>query len=188
MAELREQLDDDAVVVSDGGNFYGWIARHFQFRAPFSYLGPASGAMGYGLPAAIGGKLAHPHRQVVSVAGDGGFMMSLQELETAVRLGVPVVQLVLDNARYGTIRMHQERHHPGRVVGTELTTSDAAAIARGFGAAGWTVRENGEFGPALREALKADRPALIHVLMDREQMSVESRIAAEERVSSVPGE
>ncbi len=180
VGDMMRLLPPEAIVSTDGGNFYAWLSRYFRFRRWPTYVGPASGAMGYGLPGAIGAKMASPGVPVVSVSGDGGFLMTMQELETAVRYDVPVVAVVLDNQRHGTIRMHQEREHPGRPVGTELTTPDLAGVARAFGAAGWRVAENEDFGPALAEALVSRLPAVVHVLMDREQLSVDQRLASHE--------
>lgn len=176
-AGLASRLPGDAVVTSDAGNFYAWIARYLRFGSGRHYVGPASGAMGFGLPAAIGAKLAEPWRPVVSVSGDGGFLMTATELETAVREDAPVVALVLDNARHGTIRMHQERAFPGRVVGTELGTTDLALVARGLGAFGALVEQPGQLAEALDEALSLGRPALVQVRMDRDQLSLEQRLA-----------
>ena len=114
IATLRRVLPDDAIVATDAGNFGLWLARHFRFRRPGTFLGPTSGAMGYGLPAAIAAALVHRDRAVVAVAGDGGFAMTMAELETAVREKARVIAIVFDNERYGTIRMHQERRGPGR--------------------------------------------------------------------------
>jgi acetolactate synthase-1/2/3 large subunit len=173
---LMDVLPSDAIVASDAGNFFGWLSRYYRFRAPRTYVGPASGAMGYGLPAAIGAKMARPDGPVVSVSGDGGFLMTMSELETAVRYQAPVVALVLDNQRHGTIRMHQEREHPGRVVGTDLSTPDLATVAKAFGADGWSVDDNDQLEPALRKALTSEKPSVIHVRMDPGQLSVEQRV------------
>jgi acetolactate synthase I/II/III large subunit len=178
---LGDALGPDGVVCSDAGNFYGWLSRYYRFRRPRTYLGPASGAMGYGLPAAIGAQLARPDRPVVCVAGDGGFAMTIQELETARRYGVGVTVLVLDNRRHGTIRMHQERAHPGRPVGTELGSLDVARIAEGFGAHGHRVQANHELASALKSALAESGPSVLHVLMDRDQLSVDQRLDGEAR-------
>jgi acetolactate synthase-1/2/3 large subunit len=174
---LASVLPPEGIIATDGGNFYGWIARHFCFRRPRTYVGPASGSMGYGLPGAIGAKIARPDLPVVSLSGDGGFLMTMAEIETAVRYGVGVVALVLDNERHGTIRMHQERAYPRRVVGTDLTTPDLAAVAGAFGARGFEVVDDAGFEPALRAALAADGPAVVHVRIDREQLSVDTRLS-----------
>jgi acetolactate synthase-1/2/3 large subunit len=174
---LREALPDDAVLTNDAGNFSGWLHAFFTFRRPGTYVGAASGAMGYGLPAAVGAKLAHPDRPVVSLSGDGGFLMTVQELETAVRLRLPIVALVFNNNMYGTIRMHQERRYPARTIGTDLGNPDLVALANSFGAFGALVTSDAEFPAALREALAQERPAVIELRTDPEQISVWRTIA-----------
>lgn len=173
---LADQLGPDVVITSDAGNFSAWLATYYRFRRPHTYLGPASGAMGYGLPAAIGAKIARPDVPVVSVSGDGGFVMTMSEIETAVRYNVGVVAIVLDNQRQGTIRMHQESRYPGRVIGTELGTTDLSMVARGLGATGYLVTDGSEFAPALSAALGSGSVSVIQVRMDREQLSVRSRL------------
>lgn len=179
---LAKRLEPGTVVTSDAGNFYGWLARYVRFSRPRTYLGPASGAMGYGLPAAIGASFAHPETSgdapVISLSGDGGFLMTMAELETAVRHGRHVVAVVCDNSRHGTIRMHQERAHPGRVIGTELGATDLAEVARGLGAAGHLVDDVSGFDDALHQALARPGPTVIHARMDRGQLSVETRLPA----------
>jgi acetolactate synthase-1/2/3 large subunit len=174
---LVDTLSPDTIVASDAGNFYGWLARYYRFRQERTYLGPASGAMGFGLPGAIGAKMARPETPVVSVSGDGGFAMTMAELETAVRYGVGVVAIVLDNARQGTIRMHQETQFPGRVIATELGSTDLASVARGLGLDGYLVQDGSEFEPALRAALNSGGPSVIQVRMDRDQLSVAKRLS-----------
>lgn len=169
-------LPRSTIVTSDAGNFFGWLSRHHRFSQPGTYLGPASGAMGYGLPAAIGAKLARPDVPVVSVSGDGGFLMTMQELETAVRYCLDIVAIVLDNARHGTIRMHQEREHPGRVMGTDLTTPDLAAVADAFGARGFRVTADDDMDHVLQSALAHRGPSLVHVHTDQAQLSVDRRL------------
>ncbi|HXG40502.1 MAG TPA: thiamine pyrophosphate-dependent enzyme, partial [Candidatus Limnocylindrales bacterium] len=172
---LRRVLPDEAIVATDAGNFGGWLARGFRFRRPGTFLGPTSGAMGYALPAAIAAGLIHRDRPVVAFAGDGGFAMSLAELETAVRERVRVVAIVLDNRRYGTIRMHQQRRPGGTTVGTDLGPIDFAAVAEAFGASGVRVASDAEFEPALRAAIAADRPTVLHLELDRRWVSVDER-------------
>jgi acetolactate synthase-1/2/3 large subunit len=172
IADVQRIVPPEAIMISDVGNFSGWLARYYRFRQPGTFIAPTSGAMGYGLPAAIAAKMAHPDRPVVAMAGDGSFMMTLNELETAVRERTPVVVLVFDNRMYGTIRMHQEQEHPGRVVATSLGTPDLALTARSFGALGFDVRDNAEFAPALKQALAADVPTLIHLRVDPNRISV----------------
>jgi acetolactate synthase I/II/III large subunit len=178
MRVLTKTLSPDTIVTSDAGNFYAWLSRYYQFRQPGTYLGPASGSMGFGLPGAIGAKLARPGTPVVSLSGDGGFLMTMSEVETAVRYGVGVVAIVLDNARQGTIRMHQEAQFPGRVIATDLGSTDLAAVARGLGADGYLVEDNADFEQALGSALSSGGPSVIQVRMDREQLSVVKRLAA----------
>jgi acetolactate synthase I/II/III large subunit len=168
MRTLRERLPDDAILTNGAGNFAVWAHRFFPFHGYRSQLAPTSGAMGYGLPAAIAAKIAEPRRVVVCIAGDGDFLMSGQELATAVHEEAAVVVLVVDNGMYGTIRMHQERDYPGRVVGTALTNPDFAAFARSFGAHGETVERTEHFAPALERALAAGCPALLHLRVDPE--------------------
>lgn len=179
VASLQRRLAGDGILVTDGGNFYAWFSRFYRFNHRGGYLGPASGSMGYGFPAGIGATLAAPDRPIVAVSGDGGFLMTMQELETAVRYRVPVVAVVMDNCRHGTIRMHQERAHPGRVVGTDLTTPDLAVTARSFGANGVSVDGDEAFDHAVAEALAAVSsgiPTIIHARMDPDQLSVEMRV------------
>jgi acetolactate synthase-1/2/3 large subunit len=168
IAALRRILPDDAIVATDAGNFGLWLARHFRFRRPGTFLGPTSGAMGYALPAAIAAALVHRERVVVAVAGDGGFAMTMAELETAVREGVKVIAIVFDNERYGTIRMHQDRRPDGGdAVATDLGPMDFAAIARACGARGIRVETNAAFETALRQAIANDRATVIQVALDR---------------------
>ncbi len=150
IATLNEVLPPQTIVTTDAGNFAGWAARGYRFRRPGTFLGPTSGAMGYGLPAAIAAALEHPGRPVVALAGDGGFAMTMSELETAVREGARVVAIVFDNARYGTIRVHQEGRGTGVGAATELGPVDFAAVARGLGARGVRVDDDAAFEPALR--------------------------------------
>jgi acetolactate synthase-1/2/3 large subunit len=171
MAELRERLPDDAVVASGAGNYTAWVHRFFQFRRHGTQLAPKSGAMGFGLPAALAAKVVHPRRPVVAVAGDGDFLMTAQELATAVQHRLDVVVLVVNNGMYGTIRMHQERAYPGRVTATELENPDFAALAQAYGAAGETVTETEAFPAALDRALEAGRPALLDLHVDPEQVA-----------------
>jgi acetolactate synthase I/II/III large subunit len=178
MRTLAGALSPDTIIASDAGNFYGWLARYYRFRQARTYLGPASGAMGFGLPSAIGAKIARPGTPVVSLSGDGGFLMTAAELETAVRYGAGVVAIVLDNARQGTIRMHQEVQFPGRVIATELGMTDLSLVARGLGVDGYLVQESSDFEPALRAALSSGGPVVIQVRMDRDQLSVQRRLPA----------
>jgi acetolactate synthase-1/2/3 large subunit len=165
MATLERVLPKDTVLTTDAGNFGNWPARFFHFGPEHGFLGPTSGGMGYGLPAAIAASLAQPDRAVVAMCGDGGMAMTMNELETAVRHGAHPVVLVFDNKRYGTIAMHQ-RNEGREMVATELGPIDFAAVARACGAQGGRVTRDAEFEPALRDALGAHLPAVIHLEMD----------------------
>jgi acetolactate synthase-1/2/3 large subunit len=178
MRWLRERLPDDAIVTSDAGNFSGWPNRFLQYRRPGRQLGPTSGAMGYGVPAAVAAKLVHPGRIVVGFCGDGGFMMTGQELMTALGEGAAPIILLFNNAMYGTIRMHQERRFPGRVVGTALKNPDFAALAAAYGGFGATVARTEEFAPAFEAALASRRAAIIELRMDPEIITTRTTLAA----------
>jgi len=171
VAWLRDRLPADAIVCNGAGNYAGWLHRYYRYRGWRSQLAPTAGSMGYGVPAAVAAGLVHPERVVVSVNGDGCFLMNGQELATAVQYGVAIVVLVVDNGMYGTIRMHQERAYPGRVYGTALTNPDFAALARAHGALGETVARTAEFAPAFERALAARRPALLHLKLDPAALS-----------------
>ncbi len=166
MATLRDRLPAEAILTNGAGNFSVWAHRYYEFHRYPTQLGPRSGSMGYGVPAAVGAKAVHPDRPVVCVAGDGDFLMTGQELATAVQEELAIVVLVVNNAMYGTIRMHQERHYPGRVVGTDLRNPDFVAYARAFGAHGALVERSEDFPAALDEALACGRPAVIELRVD----------------------
>ena len=171
VAHLCAEAPPDAIVTNGAGNYAAWLHRFYRHRAFRTQLAPTSGAMGYGVPAAIAAKLAHPDREVFAFAGDGCFLMTGQELATAVQYGVNIVIVVVDNSSYGTIRMHQERHFPGRISATDLRNPDFAAFARAFGAWSATVERTEDFAPALAAARAAKAPALIHIKTDVEDIS-----------------
>ena len=177
MGWLRDRLPDDAIVTSDAGNFSGWPNRFLQYRRPGRQLGPTSGAMGYGVPAGVAAKLVHPDRLVVGFCGDGGFMMTGQELMTAMLEETGPVILVFNNAMYGTIRMHQERRFPGRVVGTALRNPDFAALAQAYGVFGAAVRRTEEFAPAFEEAASGSRGAIIELKIDPEAITTRTTLS-----------
>ncbi len=178
MGWLRERLPDDAIITSDAGNFSGWPNRFLQYRRPGRQLGPTSGAMGYGVPAAIVAKLVHPGRLVVGFCGDGGFMMTGQELATAMAAEAGPIILVFNNAMYGTIRMHQERRFPGRVIGTALKNPDFVSLGRAYGAFAARVERTQDFAPTFEEAVAARRPALIELAMDPEIITTRTTLGA----------
>jgi acetolactate synthase-1/2/3 large subunit len=153
---LDERLPDDAILANGAGNFATWLHRFFRYRDFRTQLGPYSGSMGYGVPAAIAAKAVHPDRVVVSWNGDGCFLMNGQELATSVQYGIAVVFVVVDNGMYGTIRMHQERHYPARVSGTDLVNPDFAALARAYGAQAETVSRTEEFARRSSAHLRAE--------------------------------
>ena len=171
VAHMAQALPRDAVVCNGAGNFAAWLHRFYRHRSRRTQLAPTSGAMGYGFPAAIAAKLAAPEREVVCFAGDGDFLMTGNEMATAVQYGANVVAVVVDNGSYGTIRMHQEREYPGRVVGTDLRNPDFAAYARSFGAWAATVERTKDFPAAFAAARAAGAPALIHVKTDVETIA-----------------
>jgi acetolactate synthase-1/2/3 large subunit len=177
MSALRARLGPDAILTSGAGNFTVWAHRFYVFRRYRTQLAPLSGAMGYGLPAAIAAKLVHPDRDVVCLAGDGDFLMTAQELATARQAGAPVVVVVLDNGMYGTIRMHQERRFPGRVSGTDLDNPDFVALARAFGAYGERVERTADVPAALDRALGAGTAAVLHVPVDPEALTPRQTLA-----------
>jgi acetolactate synthase-1/2/3 large subunit len=171
VAHMTAALPEDAVVCNGAGNFAAWLHRFHRHRRFNTQLAPTSGAMGYGFPAAVAAKLVHPEREVVCFAGDGDFMMTGQELSTAVQYGAAVVTVVVDNGSFGTIRMHQEREFPGRVVATDLRNPDFAALAAASGAWAATVERTADFPAAFAEARRAGVPALIHLKTGLEQIS-----------------
>lgn len=170
-AWLNTVLPDDAIIANGAGNYAAWTHRFYKYRGFPTLLGPTSGAMGYGLPAAVAAKIVHPEKTVVCAAGDGCFMMNGQELATAVQYDAHIIVLVFDNAMYGTIRMHQEREYPARVSGTDLKNPDFVALARAYGAAGFHVTRTEDFADAFRQAEAANKPALIHIKVDPEAIS-----------------
>lgn len=171
MAFLRERLPGDAVQTCGAGNFTVWAHRFAEFTQFGTQACPRSGSMGYGLPAAVAAKLLHPERVVVCFTGDGDFVMSSPELATAVQYGLPIVVLLVNNGMYATIRMHQERQFPGRVVGTDLVNPDFPALARAYGAYGERVVRTRDFESAFERALASRRPAVLELPVDPERIS-----------------
>ena len=162
MVWLRERVPD-AILCNGAGNFTTWAQRFFRLRQFGQHFAPMAGSMGYGLPAAVGIKRLYPDRTVLCVAGDGDFLMNGQEFMTAVQYDLPIVVIIMDNGSYGTIRMHQEREYPTRVIGTDLRNPDFAAYARAFGGFGALVDKTADFARAFEEAQKSGKPAIIHV-------------------------
>ncbi len=166
LAWLRERLPRDAMVCNGAGNYAGWLHRHHRFYTYGTQLAPTSGSMGYGVPSAVLAKLQFPQRPVLAFAGDGCFLMNGQEFATAVQYQAAIIVIVLDNSQYGTIRMHQERDYPGRVVGTQLRNPDFAAMAVAFGGHGERVERTEDFAPAFERALASGKPAILHCRLD----------------------
>jgi acetolactate synthase I/II/III large subunit len=171
MAHLRERLPPDAVITNGAGNFTVWAHRFYAFRRYGTQLAPCSGTMGYGVPAAVAAKLLDPERPVVCIAGDGDFLMSGHELAAARQEGAAIVVLLVNNGMYGTIRMHQERQFPGRVVGTDLVNPDFVALAAAYGASAELVERSEDFPAAFERALAAGRPAVVELRVDPEAIS-----------------
>jgi acetolactate synthase-1/2/3 large subunit len=177
IAHLRERVPN-AIVTNGAGNHTVWIHRFWRFHEYPSQLAPTSGAMGYGLPAAIAAKTVAPERPVICFSGDGDFLMLGQELATAVQHDLPIVVLVVDNGMYGTIRMHQERTFPGRVVATDLVNPDFAAYAQAFGAYGENVARTADFPAAFDRALSSGKPAVLALRIDPEAITPRTTLSA----------
>jgi acetolactate synthase-1/2/3 large subunit len=177
MAHLNRTLPDNAIVAGGAGNYTVWVHRFYQYRQPRTELSPVSGAMGYGVPAAVAAKLRHPDRTVVCFSGDGCFLMYPQELATAMQYGVRIIFIVVNNGMYGTIRMHQEKRFPGRVIATELSTPDFVMLAKSFGAFAERVETNEAFPDAFARARDAGRPALLELRVDPMQITPQGRLA-----------
>ncbi|MEX2199847.1 MAG: thiamine pyrophosphate-dependent enzyme, partial [Dongiaceae bacterium] len=169
---IREVAPPDTMICNGAGNFASWFHVFHRYCFYRAQLAPTNGSMGYGLPAAVAAKLRFPERTVIAAAGDGDFLMNGQEFATAVQHGANIIVLVVNNGMYGTIRMHQERDYPGRVVGTDLKNPDFAAYARAFGGHGETVRTTTEFRPALERAMAAGTPAIIELPIDPEALTI----------------
>ena len=166
MQHLREVLPADTIFCNGAGNFATWVHRFWPFTTYASQLAPTSGSMGYGLPAGVGAKRLWREREVVVFAGDGDFLMHGQEFATAVQYGLPLIVVLLDNAMYGTIRMHQEREYPGRISATQLKNPDFKAYAQAFGGHGERVERTEDFAPALARARASGLPSVLHCLID----------------------
>ena len=171
MSYLENVLPDDAIITNGAGNYATWVHRFHRFRRFATQAAPTSGSMGYGTPAAVAAKALFPEREVIAFAGDGCFLMNGQEFATAVQYDLPIIVIVVNNGIYGTIRMHQEREYPGRVVGTDLKNPDFAALARAYGGHGETVETTAEFAPAFERARASRKPAIIEIRLDPEAIT-----------------
>jgi len=179
---LNEAGPENAVFTNGAGNFSGWLHRHYRYPGLQHHgrtqLAPTSGAMGYGLPAAVAAALLQPGRTVINLAGDGDFLMTGQELATATGYGARLISIVVDNGTYGTIRMHQEREYPGRVSGSDLFNPDFALLARAYGWASERVVETAEFEPAFRAALAREKSTLLHLRLPAEVSTSRATLTA----------
>ncbi|MDP2410773.1 MAG: thiamine pyrophosphate-binding protein [Pseudolabrys sp.] len=168
---LSNNLKPESIITNGAGNFAGWIHRFYRFRKYATHVGPTSGSMGYGFPAAMAMKTLHPDRAVVCIAGDGDFMMTGQDFATAVQYKLPVIVVISDNGVYGTIRMHQERDYPGREIATALRNPDFVAYAKAFGGFGVLVEKTADFPAAFAAAQASGLPSIIHLKVDPEAIS-----------------
>jgi acetolactate synthase I/II/III large subunit len=187
IAAMREVLSEDVVMTNDAGNFSAFLHRYWRYNHPKTQLAAANGAMGYGVPSAVAAKLAAPERPVVACCGDGGFLMTGQEIETAVRYGTPILVVVFRNGMHGTIAMHQARE-VGRTAGVEIGEVDLASYARSLGAAGFPVHDPEDLAPALEEALARGSVALLDVVTDPDIISPSARLSELAPDRSSPGE
>jgi acetolactate synthase-1/2/3 large subunit len=171
MVWLRDNLPPEAVITQGAGNFSGWVHRFYRVRKFGGLVGATSGSMGYGLPAALAMQTLYPQRPVVCVAGDGDFLMTGQDFATAVQYKLPVIVLVADNGIYGTIRMHQERDYPGRVIATDLHNPDFVGYALAFGGYGAVVEKTADFPAAFAAARASGKPSIVHLKIDPEAIT-----------------
>jgi acetolactate synthase-1/2/3 large subunit len=178
IAGLRDTLPAETIICNGAGNFSIWVHRFWRYRRYGTQLAPIAGSMGYGVPAAIAAKRLMPERTVIAFAGDGDFLMTGQELATAMQYELPIIIVIADNGMYGTIRMHQERHYPARVIGTELQNPDFAALARAYGAFGALVEKTADFTAAFDAALASGKPAVIHLKVDPQAITPATTIDA----------
>ncbi|CVI54600.1 thiamine pyrophosphate-binding protein [Agrobacterium leguminum] len=168
---IEANVPEDAIFTNGAGNYATWVHRFHRFRRFNTQSAPTSGSMGYGLPAAVAAKHLFPEREVICFAGDGCFMMHGQEFITAVRYGLPIITVLVNNGTYGTIRMHQEREYPGRVSGTDLVNPDFNAFAKAYGGHGETVERTEDFAAAFERARASGKPAIIEVKLDAEAIT-----------------
>jgi acetolactate synthase-1/2/3 large subunit len=179
---IQRLVPDDTIYTNGAGNYSGWLHRYLRYRGLQHHgrtqLAPTSGAMGYGVPAAVAAALLQPGRTVINLAGDGDFLMTGQELATATGYGAGrLISVVVDNGSYGTIRMHQERSYPGRVSGSDLFNPDFAALARAYGWQSERVERTADFEPAFSGLLETGRPGLLHLKLDTDVSTTRARLS-----------
>jgi acetolactate synthase-1/2/3 large subunit len=178
---IRNNLPKDAVITTDAGNFSGWAQRYLRYGRPNRLLAPTSGAMGYGVPAAIAASIAAPERAVIGMMGDGGFMMTGQELATAISAGATPIILLFNNGIYGTIRMHQARDYPGRQIATDLTNPDFTTLAKAYGAETFCIEKTEDFYSSFDTALESQKLTVIEIRNTPEQITTSKRLSDLER-------
>ena len=177
MIDLKAAMPADAITTTDAGSFGQWQQRYLEFDHPDSYISPTLGCMGPGVPSAVAAKLAHPQRTVIAHIGDGGFLMTGQEMATAKQYNAPIIAIVYNNQGYNSIRMHQEAQYPGRQHGVALENPDFALMGESYGALGLKVTRDEEFLPAFKKALATNRSALIEVQTDYEYVTPSARLS-----------
>ena len=177
LKDLKSAMPADAITTTDAGSFGQWHQRYLEFEHPDSYISPTLGCMGPGVPSAVAAKLAHPNRTVIAHIGDGGFLMTGQEMATAKQYGAHIISIVYNNDGYNSIRMHQEAQYPGRQHGVALENPDFALMGESYGALGLKVTRDEEFLPAFKKALAANRSALIEVQTDFEYVTPTAKLA-----------
>lgn len=178
MIAMRELLPRDTVMTNGAGNFSGWIHRYWQYEDFRSQIAPTNGAMGYGVPAGVAAKIACPDKLVVSVSGDGCFLMNGQEIATAIQYSLKILFIVFDNGMYGTIRMHQERDYPSHVYGTNLKNPDFAALAKAYGLHAETVTSTRDIRGAIKRCIDQNSASLIHIKVDPEAITTRTTLTA----------
>ena len=178
MVALRDLLPADSVITNGAGNFSGWIQRYWQYSGCRTQVAPTNGAMGYGVPSGVAAKVAFPNKLVVSVSGDGCFLMNGQEIATAIQYNLKIVFIVFDNGMYGTIRMHQERDYPEHVYGTDLKNPDFAALARSYGLYAETINTTEEIRGAFMRCIDQAVASLIHIKVDQEAITTRTTLTA----------
>jgi len=174
---LSDHLPEDAILTNGAGNYAAWLHRYFCFKQHGTQLAPTSGSMGYGFPAAVSASIEYPDRDVICFAGDGCFQMTLNEMSTAMQHGAKPIVIVVNNGRYGTIRMHQEKHYPGRVSGTALANPDFAALVRAYGGHGEVVAATADFPAAFERARASGRLSVIELQVDPDALSTTMRLS-----------
>ena len=178
VAALSKQAPSDAVITTDSGNVSTWLHRHWRLTPQNTLLGAIGGAMGFGVPGGVAAAMQAPDRMVITFVGDGGVLMTGQELATAIQYNVAVKIILSDNGSYGTIRTHQEKNFPHRVSGTELVNPDFAAWGRSFGAQGVTIAPGDDVEAKVAEVLAHKGCSVLHVKSSRESLSAFTTLSA----------